>query len=51
VAVERATGGGDWTWPAVFEPLRSRRYGEATLWYGRATPGRPAPTRVEESPA
>jgi 16S rRNA (guanine966-N2)-methyltransferase len=51
VAVERATRGGDWTWPAVFEPLRSRRYGEATLWYGRATPGRPAPTRVEESPA
>ena len=25
-----------WTWPAGFEELRSRRYGEATLWYGRA---------------
>jgi 16S rRNA (guanine966-N2)-methyltransferase len=37
VVVERATRGGAWTWPAGFEELRSRRYGEATLWYGRAT--------------
>jgi 16S rRNA (guanine966-N2)-methyltransferase len=51
VAVERATRGGDWSWPAGFEPLRSRRYGEATLWYGRATSGRPALPGVEESPA
>jgi 16S rRNA (guanine966-N2)-methyltransferase len=52
VAVERSTRGGPWTWPAGFEPVRSRRYGEATLWYGRATSGRPAPeTAVEESPA
>ena len=52
VAVERSTRGGPWVWPAGFEALRSRRYGEATLWYGRATPGRPAPaTGVEESPA
>jgi 16S rRNA (guanine966-N2)-methyltransferase len=35
VAVERATRGG-WAWPAGFDGLRSRRYGEATLWYGRA---------------
>jgi 16S rRNA (guanine966-N2)-methyltransferase len=37
VVVERATRGGAWTWPAGFEELRSRRYGEATLWSGRAT--------------
>ena len=55
VAVERATRGAGWAWPAGFEALRSRRYGEATLWYGRATPDRPAPDParpgVEESPA
>jgi 16S rRNA (guanine966-N2)-methyltransferase len=52
VAIERSTRGGPWTWPAGFEPVRSRRYGEASLWYGRATSGRPAPeTAVEESPA
>jgi 16S rRNA (guanine966-N2)-methyltransferase len=36
VTVERRTRGGEFDWPAGFEPLRSRRYGEATLWYGRA---------------
>ncbi|MFD6529198.1 16S rRNA (guanine(966)-N(2))-methyltransferase RsmD [Streptomyces sp. NPDC060184] len=36
VTVERATRGGEFGWPEGFEPLRSRRYGEATLWYGRA---------------
>jgi len=36
VTVERGTRGGDFGWPKGFEPLRSRRYGEATLWYGRA---------------
>ncbi len=39
VAVERASRGGDWVWPAGYDGLRSRRYGEATLWYGRATSG------------
>ncbi|WP_377269238.1 16S rRNA (guanine(966)-N(2))-methyltransferase RsmD [Peterkaempfera sp. SMS 1(5)a] len=34
--VERSTRGGEFTWPEGFEPLRSRRYGEGTLWYGRA---------------
>jgi 16S rRNA (guanine966-N2)-methyltransferase len=34
--VERATRGGAWTWPEGYDELRSRRYGEATLWYGRA---------------
>lgn len=36
VVVERATRGGAWGWPEGVEGERSRRYGEATLWYGRA---------------
>jgi 16S rRNA (guanine966-N2)-methyltransferase len=36
VTVERRTRGGEFGWPPGFEALRSRRYGEATLWYGRA---------------
>ncbi|GHB00170.1 16S rRNA (guanine(966)-N(2))-methyltransferase RsmD [Streptomyces termitum] len=36
VTVERSTRGGSFGWPAGFEPLRSRRYGEGTFWYGRA---------------
>ncbi|WP_329137033.1 16S rRNA (guanine(966)-N(2))-methyltransferase RsmD [Streptomyces sp. NBC_01476] len=36
VTVERRTRGGEFRWPAGFAGLRSRRYGEATLWYGRA---------------
>jgi 16S rRNA (guanine966-N2)-methyltransferase len=34
IAVERATRSGPLTWPAGYEPDRSRKYGEATLWYG-----------------
>ncbi|HET6857496.1 MAG TPA: 16S rRNA (guanine(966)-N(2))-methyltransferase RsmD [Streptomyces sp.] len=36
VTVERSTRGGEFKWPKGFEPLRARRYGEATFWYGRA---------------
>ncbi|MEV7179511.1 16S rRNA (guanine(966)-N(2))-methyltransferase RsmD [Kitasatospora sp. NPDC093679] len=36
VTVERSTRGGEFGWPEGFEALRSRRYGEGTLWYGRA---------------
>ena len=36
LVVERATRGEEWRWPAGVDALRSRRYGEATLWYGRA---------------
>ncbi|QES48027.1 16S rRNA (guanine(966)-N(2))-methyltransferase RsmD [Streptomyces venezuelae] len=36
VTVERSTRSGDFPWPDGFEPLRSRRYGEGTFWYGRA---------------
>jgi 16S rRNA (guanine966-N2)-methyltransferase len=37
VAVERGTRSGSVPWPAGYAPDRSRRYGEATLWYGLAT--------------
>ncbi len=33
VAVERRTRGPALAWPAAYEPVRERRYGEATLWY------------------
>ena len=36
--VERATRGGELVWPAGYQGDRSRRYGEATLWYGHAAP-------------
>lgn len=41
VTVERSTRGGEFPWPDGFEGLRARRYGEGTLWYGRAAS--PAP--------
>lgn len=34
VALERRTRGPGPAWPPGLESLRSRRYGEATLWYG-----------------
>ncbi|MGK5530232.1 16S rRNA (guanine(966)-N(2))-methyltransferase RsmD [Streptomyces sp. URMC 129] len=37
VTVERSTRGGAFDWPDGFQGLRSRRYGEGTLWYGRST--------------
>ena len=50
VAVERSTRGGAWEWPAGYQALRSRRYGEATLWYGRAAPVPAPPDERQESP-
>jgi 16S rRNA (guanine966-N2)-methyltransferase len=35
VCVERATRGSPPAWPTGIEPLRSRKYGDSTLWYGR----------------
>jgi 16S rRNA (guanine966-N2)-methyltransferase len=35
VVVERATRGPQLPWPAGFQPVKARRYGEGTLWYGR----------------
>lgn len=43
VTVERSTRGGEFRWPTGFEGVRSRRYGEATLWYGRAATSTGAP--------
>ena len=40
VAVERATRSGPPAWPAGYKPDRSRKYGEATLWYGLAASGK-----------
>jgi 16S rRNA (guanine966-N2)-methyltransferase len=37
VCVERATRDSAPTWPDGIETLRSRRYGDSTLWYGRAS--------------
>ncbi|TDQ53670.1 16S rRNA (guanine(966)-N(2))-methyltransferase RsmD [Actinorugispora endophytica] len=36
VVVERATRGPALEWPRGYEGDRARKYGEATLWYGRA---------------
>jgi 16S rRNA (guanine966-N2)-methyltransferase len=36
VAVERASREAPFSWPAGYEPDRSRRYGEAAFWYGLA---------------
>ncbi|MFC5906795.1 16S rRNA (guanine(966)-N(2))-methyltransferase RsmD [Streptacidiphilus monticola] len=43
--VERSTRGGEFAWPEGFLAIRERRYGEATLWYGRAA----AATAVDEA--
>jgi 16S rRNA (guanine966-N2)-methyltransferase len=37
VCVERASRGEGVTWPEGIEALRSRRYGDSSLWYGRAS--------------
>jgi 16S rRNA (guanine966-N2)-methyltransferase len=56
VIVERATRSGPLNWPDGFVPDRSRRYGEATFWYGQApktpkTPKSPqGPHNDQESP-
>jgi 16S rRNA (guanine966-N2)-methyltransferase len=36
VAVERESRGPDLAWPPGFDQERVRRYGEASVWYGRA---------------
>lgn len=35
VVVERASQGTGPRWPEQIEPIKNRRYGEGTLWYGR----------------
>jgi 16S rRNA (guanine966-N2)-methyltransferase len=34
VVLERSSRDPDFAWPEGLQPLRARRYGEATLWYG-----------------
>ncbi len=34
VVLERSGRDSEWLWPAGFEGVRSRRYGETMLWYG-----------------
>jgi len=47
VAVERATRSGPPQWPAGLTADRARRYGEATVWYGRAASPVPAGAPAE----
>jgi 16S rRNA (guanine966-N2)-methyltransferase len=49
VIVERATRSGPLKWPEGFVPDRSRRYGEATFWYGLA-PKSPKSPKAPKSP-
>jgi 16S rRNA (guanine966-N2)-methyltransferase len=49
VALERATRSGTPAWPQGYEFDRSRRYGEATLWYGLAAGAQPAAIPRRES--
>ncbi|MGO8956327.1 MAG: 16S rRNA (guanine(966)-N(2))-methyltransferase RsmD [Streptosporangiaceae bacterium] len=46
VAIERSTRSGPPAWPAGYESERSRKYGEATLWYGLAADAQPAATSL-----
>jgi 16S rRNA (guanine966-N2)-methyltransferase len=50
VIVERATRSGPLNWPDGFVPDRSRRYGEATFWYGLA-PKVPKAPKIPPGPA
>ncbi|MER6049872.1 16S rRNA (guanine(966)-N(2))-methyltransferase RsmD [Streptomyces sp. BHT-5-2] len=49
VTVERSTRGGTFAWPDGFEAIRARRYGEGTLWYGRAASASAEPTSATVS--
>ena len=49
VIVERATRSGPLNWPDGFVPDRSRRYGEATFWYGLG-PKTPKSPKIPKSP-
>ncbi|KUL39824.1 16S rRNA (guanine(966)-N(2))-methyltransferase RsmD [Streptomyces sp. NRRL F-4489] len=49
VTVERSTRGGAFAWPDGFEAIKARRYGEGTLWYGRAASASAEPTSATVS--
>ena len=46
VVVERGRRSPEPAWPAGLAGWRSRRYGETTLWYGRAAASTPPPEEV-----
>ncbi len=48
VVVERYRRSPEPTWPAGTLPVRKKRYGETTLWYGRADSGSPAEDLPED---
>ena len=48
LVVERSSRGGPVAWPPGIEAARSRRYGEGTLWYGRAAPQEGLPPHRED---
>jgi 16S rRNA (guanine966-N2)-methyltransferase len=50
VIVERATRSGPVSWPDGFVPDKTRRYGEATFWYGLGPGGPEAPHNDQASP-
>jgi len=37
MVVERSARDDPWVWPTPVQPIRDRRYGQARLWYGRAS--------------
>lgn len=41
VVIERSSRDPAWCWPPEFVAVRSRRYGEATLWYATHSPADP----------
>jgi 16S rRNA (guanine966-N2)-methyltransferase len=49
VVLERSTRSGSPSWPQGYDFDRSRRYGEATLWYGLAAGAQPAAIPRRES--
>ena len=48
VVVERSSRSPEPTWPAGLTGSRSKRYGETTLWYGRAAPTDPPRDPAED---
>ena len=36
IVVERPRRDRDWAWPAGFDPLSEKRYGQTVLWYGHS---------------
>jgi 16S rRNA (guanine966-N2)-methyltransferase len=50
VVVERSRRSPEPTWPPLVQALRSKRYGETTLWYGHADRAPDAATDAQETP-